>query len=84
MRHVHAVIHADPRITWHTDVAPKVAAGLRRCGMDFAITRTRERLDGGLPILLGTTLWRAIEATGPFLLVDRCSYGDPIRRHCCR
>ena len=79
MPRVHAVIHADPRIAWHLDVAPRAAAGLRRCGMDVAITRSRERLDGGLPILLGTTLWRAIESTGPFLLVDRCSYGDPGR-----
>lgn len=79
MPRVNAVIHCDPRIAWQADFAPKVASGLRQCGMTFAITRSRERLDGGLPILLGTTLWRAIEATGPFLLVDRCSFGDPGR-----
>jgi len=79
MPRVHAVIHCDPRIKWQADFAPKAAAGLRKCGLAFAITRSRERFGSGLPILLGTTLWRSIEADGPYLLVDRCSFGDPGR-----
>lgn len=70
-----AVIHAEPRIAWHGPFAQKVSQGLRRLGVAHEVTADRERRDG-LPILLGTTLWRGIEAMGPYLLVDRCSFGD--------
>jgi hypothetical protein len=72
-----AVIHVEPRIAWQAAFAPLVAAGLRAIGVPYAVTRSRERLGSGLPILLGTACFRAIEAEGPFLLLDRCSFGDP-------
>jgi hypothetical protein len=52
-----------------------MAAGLKRIGLPHIITDSRQRIDG-VPILLGTTFWRRIEATGPYLLIDRCSYGN--------
>ena len=72
-----AVIHAHPRIGWHRPFAEKVSQGLRSLGVPHVVTTSTERQENGLPILLGTTCWRAIEADGPFLLVDRCSFGDP-------
>lgn len=71
------VIHAHPDIPWHRRFAEAAAAGFRACGVSIQVTASRERGDAGLPLLLGTTFWRGIEATGPYLLVDRCSYGDP-------
>jgi hypothetical protein len=70
-----AVIHCEPRIGWHGPFAAKMSAGLRALGVRHETTDSRERREG-LPILLGTSHWRAIERTGPFLLVDRCSFGD--------
>lgn len=72
-----AVIHVEPGIAWQAAFLPVAAAGLRTIGVPYAVTRSRFRLGSGLPILLGTTCWRSIEADGPFLLVDRCSFGDP-------
>jgi hypothetical protein len=74
-----AVIHVEPRIGWQRTLAPKIAEGLRAIGVRYAITQSRARSGSGLPILLGTNCWRGIEAGGPFLLVDRCSFGDPAR-----
>ena len=71
------IIHAHPEIPWHRRFAEVVSAGFRARGVSFQVTASRERGDAGLPLLLGTTFWRGIEATGPYLLVDRCSYGDP-------
>lgn len=71
------VIHAEPRIAWQASLVPSMVAGLRAIGVPWAVTRSRERTGIGLPILLGTTCFRAVEAGGPFLLVDRCSFGDP-------
>lgn len=73
------VIHAEPRIPWHGSIVPTIVEGLRTIGVSCAVTRSRERIGTGLPILLGTTLWRGVEADGPFLLVDRCSFGSPAR-----
>ena len=77
MPHVRAVIHVNPGIDWQVRFAAAAAAGLRSIGVPFAVTQSQERLGHALPILLGTTFWRAIEATGDFLLVDRCSFGSP-------
>lgn len=72
-----AVIHANPRIGWHLPFARKVSQGLKALGVPHVMTADTQRYDTGLPILLGTTCWRAIEAEGPYLLIDRCSFGDP-------
>lgn len=77
MASVPAAIHVNPRIAWQVRFAAAATAGLRSIGVPFAVTQSRERLGHALPILLGTTFWRDIEATGPFLLVDRCSFGSP-------
>ncbi len=71
------VLHVRPEIPWHQRFATAAAAGLRASGVPFQVTASRERGDVGLPVLLGTTFWRDIEAAGPYLLVDRCSFGDP-------
>lgn len=71
-----AVIHCAPHIAWQARRARYFAEGFRRRGIPVTVTDSRTRLDSGTPVLLGTTLWRAIEATGEFLLVDRCSFGD--------
>jgi hypothetical protein len=71
------IIHAEPAIRWHALFAPKVAEGLRSAGVPYMLTRSRERIDEGLALLLGTTSWRQVEASGPFLLFDRCSFGKP-------
>lgn len=70
-----AVIHCEPRIAWQGPFAQKMSEGLKRLGVPHEITSDRQRREG-LPILLGTTLWRGIEPGGPFLLVDRCNFGD--------
>jgi glycosyltransferase involved in cell wall biosynthesis len=78
-RRPQVVIHARAEIAWHGPFVAAVAEGLRACGVPFAVTDERVRGDAGLPLLLGTTFWREIEANGPYLLVDRCSFGDPGR-----
>ncbi len=71
-----AVIHCSPRIPWQPKRAAFFAEGFRKAGIEYEITADRERHDG-MPVLLGTSMWRGIEADGgPFLLVDRCSFGD--------
>lgn len=52
-----------------------MAEGLKAIGLPSTITSDRFRHDG-IPVLLGTSCWRAIEGTGDYLLVDRCSFGD--------
>jgi hypothetical protein len=49
--------------------------GLKALGIDAGITSSRAR-ESDIAILLGTTMWRDVERTGRFLLVDRCSFGD--------
>lgn len=71
-----AVIHCQPRVPWQPKRAAFFAEGLRRRGIEVRITESRTRLDEGVPILLGTTFWRQVEASGDYLLVDRCSFGD--------
>lgn len=71
-----AVIHCEKQIAWQPKRALYFAEGLHKRGIPYRITDSRERLDKGFPILLGTTLWRGIERTGKYLLVDRCSFGD--------
>ena len=73
------VLHAHPGIAWHVRFVTTAAAGFRALGLPFAVTSRPVRGDAGLPILLGTTCWRRIEADGPYVLVDRCSFGDPGR-----
>lgn len=71
-----AVIHSQPAIAWHGPFAAKLVDGLKAIGIPSVVTADRSRHVEGFPILLGTTLWRGIEATGEYLLVDRCSFGD--------
>lgn len=74
-----AVIHCQPRIAWQKPFAEKMREGLAKIGIVAQVSDSRVRLEAGFPILLGTTLWRSIEQTGDFLLVDRCSFGDTNR-----
>lgn len=69
-------IHVEPRIEWQGPFAHKMATGLRAIGIEPELTTSRTRLDDDPAIVLGTTLWREVEATGKYLLVDRCSFGD--------
>ena len=69
------LIHAQPAIAWHGPFAQKMQAGLRAIGVTAGVTSSRAR-ESDTAILLGTTMWRSIEATGDYLLVDRCSFGD--------
>jgi hypothetical protein len=71
-----AVIHCEPRIPWQPKRAAFFAEGFHRTGIPSVITADRFRHDEGFSVLLGTTLWRDIERTGDYLLVDRCSFGD--------
>lgn len=71
-----AIIHCEKQIPWQPKRAAFFAAGLQKQGIPYRITDSRERQQEGFPILLGTTLWRDIERTGDYLLVDRCSFGD--------
>jgi hypothetical protein len=71
-----AVIHASPAIAWQREKLPAMMAGLEALGVPYRVTDAPVRQDGSLAILFGTTLWRRVETGGPFLLVDRCSYGD--------
>lgn len=75
-----AVIHCQPAVSWQGPFASKLVQGLHARGLDTRVTEDRMRHDEGFPILLGTTFWRGIEADGgPYLLVDRCSFGDTNR-----
>jgi hypothetical protein len=69
------VIHCQPEIGWQKRRAVFFAEGFMKKGIVCEVTADRRRREG-IPILLGTTLWRDIEATGNYLLVDRCSFGD--------
>lgn len=71
-------IHAAPTIGWHREFVNKVVAGLRMMGVHHRVTHERHRVSDGLAILLGTSSFRACE-DGPYLLVDRCSFGDTDR-----
>lgn len=72
-------IHCEPRIPWQQKRAAYFAEGFKKISVACEITDSRVRKDG-LPILLGTSCWRAIERDGgEFLLVDRCSFGDTER-----
>lgn len=69
-------IHAEPQIPWQAWRASVFRDGFERIGVPVEVTSDRFRHDG-VPVLLGTTLWRGIERDGgEFLLVDRCSFGD--------
>ena len=68
-------VHASPTIGWHVDFANKVCDGLRAIGVKHHVTQSRTRVNDGLAILLGTSSFKAVE-NGPYLLVDRCSFGD--------
>ena len=71
-----AIVHYDERIPWHAPFAGYLAAGFRNKGIEVKGTSSRARV-GGMPILLGTTLWTNIEQDGgEYILVDRCQYGD--------
>lgn len=71
------IIHYEPAIPWHGPFAEKMFRGLRNLDFDVDMTSSRRPLGGDCtPILLGTSLWRQIEAAGEYLLVDRCSFGD--------
>lgn len=69
------VIHSSPSIEWQQPFAGKMREGLKALGIDCSISSSRTR-ESDIAILLGTTLWRGIEADGQFLLVDRCSFFD--------
>lgn len=75
-----ATIHCNARVGWQGPFARKMLAGLLKRGIVADVTEGNTRHDSGFPILLGTTFWRQIEADGgPYLLVDRCSFGDTNR-----
>lgn len=69
-------IHCEPRIEWQSAFAMRMKRGLSAIGIKSFITTNRNR-ETDIAVLLGTTCWRGIEATGRFLLVDRASVGDP-------
>lgn len=69
------LIHCEPRIGWQGPFAAKMAQGLAAIGIPVQTTASRAR-ESDIAILLGTTCWRQVEATGRYLLVDRCSFGD--------
>lgn len=69
-------IHAEPRIAWHGPFSQKIKRGLNRIGVDCFVTADRVR-QTDYAVLLGTTLWRGVEESGHYLLVDRASVGDP-------
>ena len=71
------VIHVHPGVAWQVAFLDSLTTGLRAARRSFAITASPVRVGGGLPVLLGTTFWAGVEDGGPFLLVDRCSFGDP-------
>lgn len=69
-------IHCQPKIGWQGPFAEKLARGLDKLGHRYVITAERMRINDGPAVLLGTSLWRGVEITGNYLLVDRCSFGD--------
>lgn len=69
-------IHCEPRIQWQQAFSFRLQRGLNAIGVDAHITTNRQR-ETEIAIVLGTTCWRSVEATGDFLLVDRASFGDP-------
>jgi len=73
---VKVTIHCEPQIPWHWPFARKMMQGLDAIGIPSRIVGCRER-QSDVAILLGTSCWRAIEATGAYLLVDRASFRDP-------
>jgi len=70
-----AIVHCAEGIPWHAPFAEKLCTGLSRIGIDSKITSQQCRRNEGFPILLGTSMWKAVEQP-PYLLVDRCSFGD--------
>lgn len=79
MSRADVVIHVHHGVPWQVAFLDPLTAGLRAAKIAFALTGSRSRVAGGLPLLLGTTFWSGVEDGGPFLLVDRCSFGDPGR-----
>lgn len=77
MRTPDVVIHVHPGIAWQVAFLDPLVAGLQAARRSFALTGSTVRTGPGLPVLLGTTFWGGVEDGGPFLLVDRCSFGDP-------
>ena len=69
-------IHCNPSLDWHAKRAPQMLAGLKALGLEAHITTNRYR-ESRVAVLLGTTYFRSVEATGRYLLVDRASWGDP-------
>jgi hypothetical protein len=70
------VLHCEPRIPWQPKRAAFFVEGFKRKGIECEVTDSRQRIDDRPAVLLGTSCWRAVEATGNYLLVDRCSFGD--------
>lgn len=68
-------IHCESRIPWQGPFAQKMKHGLTNLGIYSEITSSRGR-ESDIAIVLGTTLWKGVEQTGRYLLVDRCSFGD--------
>ena len=69
-------IHCEPGIEWQKRRAPQFVKGLKALGIHGFLTNSRVRVTDHA-ILLGTTCWRGVEASGDYLLVDRASFGDP-------
>jgi hypothetical protein len=71
------VIHANPVVPWQQVRGNYFAEGFRKVGIPCTFSGSRARTGEGVPVLLGTTFWHSIETDGgPFILVDRCSFGD--------
>lgn len=70
------MIHSQPNIGWHGVRQRYFEAGLKAIGIPYEVTDSRHRIDDCPAILLGTSMWRDVERTGKYLLVDRCSFGD--------
>jgi hypothetical protein len=72
------VIHCKLAIPWQPVRAKYFAEGFERRGIPYTITDSPVRTDSSsVPLLLGTSRWKTIEADGgDYLLVDRCSFGD--------
>ena len=69
-------IHFEPNVEWQGKRAPQFVAGLKALGYDPFLTRSRTRVSD-VAVLFGTTFFREVEDTQPWLLVDRASIGDP-------
>lgn len=70
-------IHCEPGIPWQAPFAHKMSKGLKALGIEHSISGARDR-QTDVAILLGTSMWRAIERDGSYLLIDRASFGDPL------